>query len=364
VNTSGIITTVAGNGTAGYSGDGGPAISAKLFYPDTVTVDSAGNIFIADEGNNRVRKVDTSGIITTVAGNGIAGYSGDNGPSLLASLYSPRAVAVDPAGNLTIADFHNNRIRKVATTSGPCAGLPEGSTCNDNNACTNNDVCSNGACKGTAIVCNDNNACTTDMCYTATGCAYVPVRCPLGYFCDPATGTCVNPDPCAGVICDDNNTCTTDSCNTAIGACVYTPVADGTACTANIQPGTCTAGQCIPYPVCPAGSVKSATIRGGGQRPNSVDLQIQTNFTVVNGGCISGYTESTVTCTPGTNLLVNVKAGKGPMPTSCTWKGAPISTDMQFVVACPAVSGDVGKLICDNKLGGGKDSDKMTISVQ
>jgi hypothetical protein len=165
-------------------------------------------------------------------------------------------------------------------------------------------------------------------------------------------------------VCDDNNTCTADSCDAATGACVNTPIADGTVCTVNSQVGTCNAGQCIPAPVCPAGSVKSVTIRGGGQKPTSVDLQIQTNFTVVNDGCIVGSTTSTVTCSPGTSLLVNVKAGRGPTPTSCTWKGAPISTDMQFVVACPAVSGDIGKLICDNKLGGGKDSDRMTISVQ
>jgi lysozyme family protein len=109
---------------------------------------------------------------------------------------------------------------------------------------------------------------------------------------------------------------------------------------------------------------KSVTIRGGGQKPTSVDLQIQTNFTVKNDGCVGATTVSGVSCTPGTILLVNVKAGNGPMPTSCTWQGAPISTDKQSTISCPAALGELGKLICDNKLNGGKDVDRMTITVQ
>lgn len=115
VSASGIITTVAGNGTHGYSGDGGPATSASFGYLNfDVTVDSTGNLYIADPDNNRIRKVDTSGTISTVAGNGTAGYEGDGGPATSASLYSPGGVAVDSAGNLFIADTTNNCIRKVA----------------------------------------------------------------------------------------------------------------------------------------------------------------------------------------------------------------------------------------------------------
>ena len=113
VDTSGIITTVAGNGNQGFSGDNGPAVDARLYYPLSVAVDSEGNIFIADYLNNRIRKVDTSGIITTVAGNGNQGFSGDGGPAVDASLYNPFGVAVDSAGNLFVADEFNNRIRKV-----------------------------------------------------------------------------------------------------------------------------------------------------------------------------------------------------------------------------------------------------------
>ena len=110
------ISTVAGNGTAGYSGDGGAATSAILDHPHGVAVDGAGNLYIADEGNQRIRKVDTSGNISTVAGNGGIFYNGDGRPATSASLYGPYGVAVDSSGNLYIADTSNNRIRKVDTS--------------------------------------------------------------------------------------------------------------------------------------------------------------------------------------------------------------------------------------------------------
>src|SRR5665213_14256 len=100
----GIISTVAGNGTSGYSGDNGPAASAALNLPEGVAVDGSGNLFIADLVNNRIRKVSPGGIITTYAGNGTAGYAGDNGPATAASLNHPVAVAVDTLGNLFISD--------------------------------------------------------------------------------------------------------------------------------------------------------------------------------------------------------------------------------------------------------------------
>jgi len=114
VTTGGVISTVAGNGSFGFSGDGGPAIDAQFNYPSGVAVDTAGNLYIADRGNSRVRKV-TGGVISTVAGNGNFGFSGDGGPATSAQLNSPAGVAVDTAGNLFIADLFNNRIRKVTT---------------------------------------------------------------------------------------------------------------------------------------------------------------------------------------------------------------------------------------------------------
>jgi hypothetical protein len=116
---SGIITTVAGNGTLGYSGDGGPATSAELHYPGGVGIDSAGNLYIADQYSDRVRKVSaTTGIITTVAGNGTQGYSGDGGPATSAELYYPGTIAIDSANNLYFSDQFNNRIRKVDAGTG------------------------------------------------------------------------------------------------------------------------------------------------------------------------------------------------------------------------------------------------------
>ena len=115
VNVStGVITTVAGSGIWGYSGDNGAATSAKLFDPMGVAVDAAGDIFIADSGNNVVRKVDLStGVISTVAGNGTSGYSGDGGAATSAQLNDPTGIAVDAAGDLVIADSGNNVIREV-----------------------------------------------------------------------------------------------------------------------------------------------------------------------------------------------------------------------------------------------------------
>jgi sugar lactone lactonase YvrE len=114
VSASGIITTVAGNGTYGFSGDGGPATSAELNGPSGVAVDASGDIFIADSYNNRIRKVLASGIITTVAGNGIRGFSGDGGPATSAELGTPGGVAVDGSGDIFVADTGNSRIRKVS----------------------------------------------------------------------------------------------------------------------------------------------------------------------------------------------------------------------------------------------------------
>jgi uncharacterized protein (TIGR03437 family) len=113
VSPSGIITTVAGNGSRGFSGDGGPATDAQLWFPEGIAVDSDGNLFIADHANYRVRKV-SNGVITTVAGNGSAGFSGDGGPATSAQLNGTFAVAVDNAGNLFIEDHDNRRIRKVS----------------------------------------------------------------------------------------------------------------------------------------------------------------------------------------------------------------------------------------------------------
>jgi len=111
------ITTVAGDGTIGFSGDGGPAIFAELSGPLGVAVDSSNNIYIADSDNHRIRKVTAGGTISTLAGNGLAQYCGDGGAAKGACLRWPYAVAVDGSGNVFIADSGNDRVRKVDATS-------------------------------------------------------------------------------------------------------------------------------------------------------------------------------------------------------------------------------------------------------
>jgi trimeric autotransporter adhesin len=133
--TAGDIYTVAGDGTRGFSGDGGPAIEAKLYYPGAVAVDGAGNLLVADTINDRIRVVAaTSGTfygvkmtaddIYTVAGSKSSpGFSGDGGPAVKAELGRPQGIAVDPAGNLLIGDTWNNRVRVVAVKSGTFYGI-------------------------------------------------------------------------------------------------------------------------------------------------------------------------------------------------------------------------------------------------
>jgi len=128
---TGNISTVAGNGTCGYSGDGAAATSANLNNPNSVVIDSAGNIYIADATGNRIRKVTIStGYISTVAGTGTGGYFGDGGAATSARLNSPSGIALDSSGNIYIADRLNNRIRKVTISTGYISTVAgNGSTC-------------------------------------------------------------------------------------------------------------------------------------------------------------------------------------------------------------------------------------------
>ena len=112
LDANGIITTVAGTGQLGWSGDGGPAIQAELSAPEGLALDPQGDLFIADSGNERIRKI-TNGIITTIAGDGSSGFSGDGGPGLKARLNIPLGLAVDSRGNLYFADTANDRVRKL-----------------------------------------------------------------------------------------------------------------------------------------------------------------------------------------------------------------------------------------------------------
>lgn len=113
INTSGTIITIAGTGTNGYNGDNIPAISAQLYAPGHITFDGQGNLYISDQTNNRIRRIDSSGIITTVAGTGISGYTGDNAAATSAQLYSPFGIICDKSGNIYFSDAWNHVIRKI-----------------------------------------------------------------------------------------------------------------------------------------------------------------------------------------------------------------------------------------------------------
>ncbi|MBI3696509.1 MAG: hypothetical protein HY238_16920 [Acidobacteria bacterium] len=134
VSPDGIIRLFAGQSGNGPSGDGGPALAARFNLPTGVAVDATGNLYISEWVGSRVRKIDTKGIITTVAGNGISGFSGDGGRATAASITAAMGVAVDAAGNLYIADRFNTRIRRVSpdgiisTFAGSGAGGPPGAS--------------------------------------------------------------------------------------------------------------------------------------------------------------------------------------------------------------------------------------------
>ena len=113
VNPSGIISTFAGDGYQGFSGDGGPATAARLKWPESIAIDDAGNVYVADEANNRIRKIDNAGIITTFAGTGVADGSGEGGPAVSAGIMYPTSISFDRYGNLYISE-DNSRIHKVS----------------------------------------------------------------------------------------------------------------------------------------------------------------------------------------------------------------------------------------------------------
>ena len=115
--SSGVITTVAGNGTFGSTGDGGAATAATLSNPSGVAIDGIGNVYISETGDGKIRKINASGIISPYSGNGISSYGGDNGPATAAELNTPQGLAIDGSNRLYIADEYNNRIRKVTNIS-------------------------------------------------------------------------------------------------------------------------------------------------------------------------------------------------------------------------------------------------------
>jgi sugar lactone lactonase YvrE len=165
VSPGGTITTFAGGGRPGFFGDGGPATSATLRNPSGVAVDGKGNVYIADRDNMRVRKVSSGGTITTIAGTGVQGFSGDGGPATSAQLRFPDGVAIDGQGNVYIADSQNHRVRKVSpggkvTTfagTGACGSLPgDGGPATSATVCFPRSVAVDG--QGNVYIADTNNS--------------------------------------------------------------------------------------------------------------------------------------------------------------------------------------------------------------
>jgi trimeric autotransporter adhesin len=160
---TGIIATIAGIGGSGYSGDGGPAVVARLAYPTSAVADRAGNVYICDQSNHRIRKVDPSGVITTVAGSGVRGFA--DGSALTAKFYYPRSLAVDDIGNILVADPFNQRVRylnlergEVTTIAGTGYAGYNGDNQLATNAMLNFPVGVWGGSRGSFYIADLNNA--------------------------------------------------------------------------------------------------------------------------------------------------------------------------------------------------------------
>jgi trimeric autotransporter adhesin len=146
--SDGTITTVAGTGIGGFSGDGGAAVFAKLHLPTGVAVDDHGNLYLADWDNNRIRKVSASGVITTVAGTSTATFSGDNGPATKACLHAPFSVGVDGLGNVYIADQGDVKVCKITVATGIISTVVGGG-----NGLCDRCIATKGGARGTGRCC-------------------------------------------------------------------------------------------------------------------------------------------------------------------------------------------------------------------
>ena len=237
--SNGIITTVAGNGTSGNGGDNGPATGAQLYDPVGIAVDSAGNLFIADSINNRIRRV-SNGIITTIAGStGAVGFGGDNGPATSAQLYSPQGVAVDSSGNVYIADTYNNRIRLLtpsATVAPVLSSLSPNSTAAGSPAFILT-VSGSGFLSNSAIIWNGSSLVTT---YSSTNQLSASVSASLVAVAGSVVITVRNPDGTA------SNALTFNVSSSSLAILTQTPLPGGTVGTSYSQGLTATGGM-TPY---------------------------------------------------------------------------------------------------------------------
>jgi len=316
--STGIITTVAGNNNINYSGNNVPATSAGIGTPTDVAVDGAGNLYIADDRNAVVRKVTAAtGLITTVAGNDTDGYSGDNGPATSAAMYLPYSVAVDGAGNLYIADFDNYVIRKVTAAA---ATLTYTSTVDASSSAAQSVTVTNN---GTSVLTASSPGLAVSSNYTQVAGSGTPADCTSTF--SLASGT---------------------SCNISLEFAPVTPASGTTAGTTvltdnnlNVSASTQTinlTGTAVPLPPTvssinpssgPAAGGTSVTITGTnftGATAVTIGGTAATGFTVVNSTTITAVTPAG---TAGTaSVVVTTSGGSNAANTLYTYVAAPTVT--------------------------------------
>ncbi|MBM4343907.1 MAG: SMP-30/gluconolactonase/LRE family protein [Deltaproteobacteria bacterium] len=258
VTAEGVVSTVAGTGNAGYLD--GNAAQAVFYGPRGIAWDRSGTLTVADRLNQRIRRISSSGVVSTLAGTGVYGFA--NGNAAQAQFSNSTGVAVDDQGFVWVADFDGSRVRLVVDATKPCnlsgvcyvngavnakndcqacdaaktatawSARADGAGCSDGQYCTVNDACSGGVCGATNVDCDDKDACTTDACDKGTGaCTHAKI---IG-----CNGYCTQNSQC-----DDKNGCTTDLC--ANNTCSFTnntsACDDGNACT---KGDVCSGGKCL-----------------------------------------------------------------------------------------------------------------------
>ena len=309
INNASIITTVAGNGTAGNGGNGGLAINAQLNQPCLIHIDNSNNLFIADQNNHSIRKVAAgTGIITSVAGNGTMGFSGDGGLALNAQLHYPRGVTTDASGNIYIADLTNNRIRKVCISATmptiSISSTPAGAVCAGTQV-TFTATPGSATSPSYQWIKNGSNVGTNSSTYTYTPANGDSVRCVI-----------TKTDACAGVLSASSNT---------INMIVNPTVTPTISIAANPAGDVCS-GTSVTY---------TATISNGGTTPNYQWFKNGTNvgtnsatYTYIpnNNDSIRCVLTSSIACTtPVSSNTINMTVNPTVLP-SVSITVAPSST--------------------------------------
>jgi uncharacterized protein YjdB len=330
ITPAGIKTTVAGNGTGGAGADGGAATATNVFNPLGVAVDASGNLYIADYNNNRIRKVSTSGIITTVVGTGTAGFSGDGGAATAAKLNNPSDVAIDGSGNMYIADYTNQRIRKVSTSGiiSTIAGTGTASYSGDGVAAT-------------AAILNAPIGVKTDV----SGNIYIADR--GNHRLRKITGDLLGGSICVGASVILSNataggTWSSSNSNATVGSTgIVTGANVGTAVISYTMPGGCYSTIPVTVNAVPTVSVSSSVAICSGSS-TTLTATGGTTFTWSPATSLSATTGASVSATPTTTLTYTVTGTtsgcSATASVTVTVKGVPTITSVSPLIGYPSSS--------------------------